>query len=212
MQWNGADRKDFLKDEGRKETFKRIIPLSAKMLVKSIAKYGKDEFLKKHGRRCISLQLVQKLLDLRTRIECSFVAVGTKNALDFQLASHLGYLIGTNGNENTVYYIVSNDKGFDCICDFWRVKGISVERIYHMEPEDESIVQMGISADAEITMAEIREVLDEKDMYEEVLGIFNQFKTKQAICNSMSKLYKDSKKASEVYKKLKPLLQKKMRK
>ena len=28
------------------------------------------------------------------------------------------------------------------------------------------------------------------------------------ICNGMSKLYKDSKKASEVYKKLKPLLQK----
>ncbi len=41
----GGDGKDFLTDEGRKETFKRIIPLSAKMLVKSIAEYGRDEFL-----------------------------------------------------------------------------------------------------------------------------------------------------------------------
>jgi len=40
-----GDGKDFLKDEGRKETFKRIIPLSAKMLVKSIVEYGRDEFL-----------------------------------------------------------------------------------------------------------------------------------------------------------------------
>lgn len=40
-----GDGKDFLKDEGGKETFKRVIPLSAKMLVKSIAENGRDEFL-----------------------------------------------------------------------------------------------------------------------------------------------------------------------
>lgn len=77
----------------------------------------------------ISLHLLHKLLDSKVRIECSFVTVGTKNALDFQLASYLGFLIGKCDNENVVYHIVSNDKGFDCICDFWRSKGIDVERV-----------------------------------------------------------------------------------
>lgn len=39
-----GDGKDFLKDEGGKETFKRIISLSVKMLVKGIAENGRDEF------------------------------------------------------------------------------------------------------------------------------------------------------------------------
>lgn len=73
-------------------------------------------------------------------------------------------------------------------------------------------VRTDTDVEAEVTIMEIREVLDEEDMCEEVLKIFNQFKTKQAICNGMSKLYKDSKKASEVYKKLRPLLQKKKKK
>ena len=38
------DGKDFLKDESGKETFKRVIPLSAQMLVKGIAENGRDEF------------------------------------------------------------------------------------------------------------------------------------------------------------------------
>lgn len=157
----------------------------------------------------ISLPLVQELLDLRIHLECCYVAVGTKNALDFQLASYLGYLIGTKNNDNNKYYIVSNDKGFDCICDFWRMKGITVERLYHTDCAEKKEIRMAKDADIIATLDEIKDVLDEEEMREEVLKIFNQYKTKQAICNGLSKLYKDSKKASEVYKKLKPLLQKK---
>lgn len=157
----------------------------------------------------ISLPVVQELLDLRIHLECSYVAVGTKNALDFQLASYLGYLIGTKNNDNIKYYIVSNDKGFDCICDFWRMKGITVERIYHTDFEEKIEIRMVKDTDIVATLDEIKDVLGEEEMCEEVLTIFNQYKTKQAIYNGMSKLYKDSKKASEVYKKLKPLLQKK---
>ena len=40
-----GDGKDFLKDEGRKETFQRVIPLSAKVLVKSVAENGRDKLL-----------------------------------------------------------------------------------------------------------------------------------------------------------------------
>lgn len=40
-----GDGKDFLKDECGKESFQRIVPFPAKVLVKSIAENGRDEFL-----------------------------------------------------------------------------------------------------------------------------------------------------------------------
>lgn len=41
----------------------------------------------------------------------------TKNALDFQLTAHLGYLIGKN-ETNTEYYIVSRDVGYMAAVEF----------------------------------------------------------------------------------------------
>ena len=38
-----GDGKDFLEDESRKESFQRVIPLPAKVLIKSIAENGRDE-------------------------------------------------------------------------------------------------------------------------------------------------------------------------
>ena len=49
------------------------------------------------------------------------------NALDFQLSSYFGYLIGTNVDNSFIIY--SNDTGFDPVIDFWTVKGINVKRI-----------------------------------------------------------------------------------
>lgn len=52
---------------------------------------------------------------------------GTPNALDFQLSSYLGACIHKNPDHK--YYIVSRDKGFDCVCHFWRDKSVLVKRI-----------------------------------------------------------------------------------
>lgn len=59
------------------------------------------------------------------------------------------------------------------------------------------------------TLEEIKKYLSKTDSPEKVLVIFNQYKTKQAICNGMAKEFKDTKKASAIYKKLKPLLKEK---
>lgn len=49
-----------------------------------------------------------------------FVKAQTGNqALDLQLASFLGSLIGEGQAEGTEYYIVSKDKGFGCLPGFW---------------------------------------------------------------------------------------------
>lgn len=168
----------------------------------------------------ITLDVIEALTKLGVQIGCYKAKLGTKNALDFQLSSYLGYLIGKGSFEES-YYIVSNDKGYDCLCNFWKEQGKTVIRIPFEEASKEtpaaSTVQTTVVAKKKskvrsgdlATIEEIKKCLSKDDSPEEVLVIFNQYKTKQAICNGMSKKFKDSKRASAIYKKLKPLLKEK---
>ncbi|MBQ9032914.1 MAG: hypothetical protein IJ106_15920 [Parasporobacterium sp.] len=49
-----------------------------------------------------------------------------KNYLDFQLVTHLGYIIGA-GMEGP-FYIISKDTGYDSAIDYWKDHGITVLR------------------------------------------------------------------------------------
>ena len=165
----------------------------------------------------ISLDVIDSIMKLKVQYSSFKAKVGTKNALDFQLAAHLGYLIGQGNNQESKYYIVSNDKGYDCLCDYWKELDAVVERISLSEDVPE--VKAATKAPAQLnknkskvkasdmaTIDEMKKLLSQGDMPEEVLKIFNQYKTKVAINNGLAKHFKDSKKASAIYKKLKPLL------
>lgn len=168
----------------------------------------------------ISLDVIDSIMKLKVQYSSFKAKVGTKNALDFQLAAHLGYLIGQGNNQESKFYIVSKDKGYDCLCDYWKELDAVVERISLSEDVPE--VKAATKAPAQLnknkskvkasdmaTIDEIKKLLSKDDMPEEVLNIFNQYKTKVAINNGLAKHFKDSKKASAIYKKLKPLLKEK---
>ena len=55
----------------------------------------------------------------RVKFKAKRIVSGKKNALDFQLVSYLGYLIGKG---ETDIKIVSKDTGYDCLVDFWKGK------------------------------------------------------------------------------------------
>lgn len=65
----------------------------------------------------ISFDMHQKVLESKAGVEYLKVRVGLKNALDFQLSTLLGYLVAKG--ENSHIFIISNDKGFDRLHDFW---------------------------------------------------------------------------------------------
>lgn len=170
----------------------------------------------------ISLDVIDSIMKLKVQYSSFKAKVGTKNALDFQLASHLGYLIGQGNNQESKYYIVSNDKGYDCLCDYWKELDAVVERISLSEdvpevkaatvpkaPAQPKKKKSTVKASDMATIDEMKNLLSNDDMPEEVLKIFNQYKTKVAINNGLAKHFKDSKKASAIYKKLKPLLKEK---
>lgn len=163
----------------------------------------------------ITLDIMDRMVQRNIKFSFCKVTTGVKNALDFQLASHLGYLIGKD--KDAKYYIVSNDKGYDCLCEYWSKQNITVERITFKANESqgnttkkkETKKKSKVEESDMASIEEITNLLSDKDEPDVVLKIFNQYKTKQAICNGMSKHFKDSKRTSAIYKKLKPLLKEK---
>ena len=71
---------------------------------------------------------VIKLLQEKRTIQFEACFEG-QNALDFQLISYLGYLIGTDPSESSEFIVMSNDTGFDPAVRFWKKKGFVVNRI-----------------------------------------------------------------------------------
>ena len=70
----------------------------------------------------ISFEMHQKLMEAKARIKYVKVALGAKNALDFQLSSYLGYLISQN--QGDTFCIISRDNGYNAVIRFWEGYGI----------------------------------------------------------------------------------------
>lgn len=51
-------------------------------------------------------------LNTKAKLIKIHVQTGTKNSLDFQLVSYLGFMLGEHKEETNNYYIVSRDKGY----------------------------------------------------------------------------------------------------
>lgn len=84
--------------------------------------------------KTFSLEVLEKIIRRKINFEVYKVGSGSKNALDFQLSSFMGYIIAKNEDKECIFYIVSKDTGFDHLIDFWRKKGVNVERIYNFSP------------------------------------------------------------------------------
>lgn len=138
----------------------------------------------------------QRLLESRARVRYYKVESGTKNALDFQLVSFLGYMVHEHG-QAAVYHIISKDSGFDSVCRFWEKQNIKVLRVSNLD------VEKTCRQDQELT-AKLRELLEEKDV-QVVMGMIDKYKTKQGLNNALMKQF-DNKKTSEIYRVIKPYI------
>ena len=65
----------------------------------------------------ISFEMHCSVMRASASVEYMKVNVGGKNALDFQLSTLLGYMVAQQNNSHI--FIISNDKGFDKLHDFW---------------------------------------------------------------------------------------------
>lgn len=82
----------------------------------------------------MTFDLHRKLNETKANIIYHKVAVGTKNALDFQLATYLGYLICKQQREgiHPNYFIVTKDNGFTSLMVYWKAQGVPVRIIRNL--------------------------------------------------------------------------------
>lgn len=96
-------------------------------LLKGISKKDKVYIFATEKSSKITYSEAGLLADKWDQVDVVMVERGTKNALDFQLATYLGYLLraGRNGE----YIIISGDTGYDPVADFWNSRGKKVKRM-----------------------------------------------------------------------------------
>ena len=244
----------------------------------------------------MTFDLHRKLNETKANIIYHKVAVGTKNALDFQLATYLGYLICEQQREgiHPNYFIVTKDNGFTSLMVYWKAQGVPVRIIRNLlwgknpvaeqnllteeeneaetvvttaedvaeqpqptqpepveetkesaQPEPETVDESAQpvkkpsrkksntrkksvaktddktaekkpaekkpaekkSAEEpdELTLA-VEKVLTDQTIVPQVVKFIRQYKTKQGINNALNKEFKDSKRTSEIYSAIKPLI------
>ena len=154
------------------------------------------------GAETLTFGLHRRLSESKSKIDYFKVENGSKNALDFQLSSYLGYLIANNPNEK--YYIVSKDKGYEILTVFW-------QKYKNLNSQVTLVSDLSLKNDQEEKKklnSSIQSVLSDssfKDLQNDIFIIIEKYKTKQGIYNALVKNY-EQKKGSDIYKKIKPLL------
>ena len=148
----------------------------------------------------LSFGLHRRIIQSNANFEYKKVTVGAPNALDFQLASCVGYELGKDENKKIEAVIVSKDKGYDSVVNYWTKGGYKISRVDDIASE----VQSSKSA----KIAEIESLIGEsnKSYANDIFEALRERKSKEGVHNYLMKQLHDNQKASELYKLIKPLL------
>ncbi len=144
----------------------------------------------------ISISTHCKLEHSNVMKEYIAIKTGGKNALDFQLATYLGYLIAQDKTQE--YVIVSNDTGFDFVTAFWQKKDIKIRKCSNLSMEHIKNIDDDIANVLDATIVDVPKVI----------ALIKKYKTKQGINNALMKEF-GSEKTGIIYKAIKPLISEK---
>ena len=146
----------------------------------------------------MSFDLHRKLQECHAVMEFRKITTGKKNALDFQLAAYLGYLMAKE--ENSRFCIVSKDLGYEVLLEFWKDKNIKLIDTISTETK-KTVKERGELEE------NLRQVIP-GEIVELILPCIGSGKSKLLVNNLLVKKY-GSKKAGELYKRIKPFLKEK---
>ena len=151
----------------------------------------------------LTFELHQQLMSASCKVEYHKAETGTKNALDFQLSSYLGYVVKENESiPDNKFFIVTKDNGFSVLCTYWKRKNISVEIINSLVGGKNTV---NVSS-SDILEKTVSAVITDKPDIDFVVSTVRESNTRNEISNKLNKHFKDGGKASEIYTVLKPFI------
>lgn len=73
--------------------------------------------------------VLEILLQKPNQIQLEYCICGTPNAMDFQIVTILGLMIAACDPKRSKFRIITDDRGYDAVVQYWKWKGMPVERI-----------------------------------------------------------------------------------
>lgn len=152
--------------------------------------------------------LHRRLSETSAEIEYFLVDNSVKNGLDFQLTFYAGYLAKTYSD--CEIYIVSNDKGYDCLTKLAKRLNTKLTRVssmtgYDTETERKDLFEQVSNALVDIQFRNTKK----NELINFIVDKIQTLKTKNAINSNISKYLKDNDLHKQVCKAIKPLLKEK---
>ena len=147
-----------------------------------------------------TLDLHRQISEANAEIVYLKVEVGTKNALDFQLASYLGKIIAENHGKTCNYFIVSNDRGYLSLVPFWHEGNIDIEVIADLSGAK-------IFVDREAIAAKVCELTGDPDDAGNIADIIINSHTRTEVNSALQKHYRNNEKSTQIYHEIKSLIE-----
>lgn len=153
----------------------------------------------------IDLSVIEHITKNKSIIKCYKVSNGTQNALDFQLSTFLGYIIGKHKDtiNQDEYIIYSEDTGFDKVVSFWKEKyNINIKRVYNHTIND---IDTSSFKCPHVTIKDFVGV----NMFgydDVVVNVCNHLVSKNEIHNELDRIIKNSKLTTKIYHNIKHIL------
>lgn len=158
----------------------------------------------------LTFEMHIKINESKANFKFQKILLKEKNALDFQLCSYLGFLIrDTMIDENTKnnYFIVSNDKGYSILPDYWQNFGVNLQIVSNLFKNDVTNNQpTNITINPGDIETELNKILEDKNDVPEMLKFISTAKTRTEVNNIFGKKF-GSQKGGEIYRSIKSLLE-----
>lgn len=158
----------------------------------------------------LTFEMHIKINESKANFKFQKILLKEKNALDFQLCSYLGFLIrDTMIDENTKnnYFIVSNDKGYSILPDYWQNFGVNLQIVSNLFKNEVTNNQpINITINPGDIETELNKILEDKNDVPEMLKLISTAKTRTEVNNIFGKKF-GSQKGGEIYRSIKSLLE-----
>lgn len=149
--------------------------------------------------------LHRRLSETLAEVEYFLVDNSVKNGLDFQLVFYSGYL--AKKYSDCEIYIVSNDKGYDCLSKLAKRLNVAIKRISNLAGYDTASEKNDLYENVTNALENIVIEKSEKNkLIEFIVEKIQKYKTKNAINSHIQKYLKDNDLHKQVCKSIKPLL------
>lgn len=154
----------------------------------------------------LTFDMHKKISESKATFEFQKILLKEKNALDFQLCSYIGFLIGkasTDENSKNNYFIVSNDKGYSILADYWKKFGFNLKIVSNLSKNEMNSSQPAKTFSK--LEPELNKILSDKNNVPVVLQIINNAETKSEVNNMLGKKF-GNQKGGEIYRAIKSLI------